>query len=118
MLTELSGRSVGSTLSRDFHPHPAVLARDSRDEYPTGEAPISVLPAATKELWGNRLVNTEDRTGRTYGTERTYGLKSNPGAQQAPAEHRTLEHPEIMLYQGRQMSIISLPAEADRRPSH
>ena len=23
---------------------------------------------------GNRLVNTEDRTGRTYGTERTYGL--------------------------------------------
>jgi hypothetical protein len=67
---------------------------------------------------GNRLVNTEDRTGRTYGTERTYGLKSNPGAQQAPAEHRTLEHPEIMLYQGRQMSIISLPAEADRRPSH
>ena len=59
---------------------------------------------------GNRLVNTEDRTGRAYGTEPTYGLKSNPGAQQAPAEHRTLEHPEIMLYQGRQMSIISLPA--------
>jgi hypothetical protein len=71
-----------------------------------------------KSVGGNRLVNTEDRTGRTYGTERTYGLKSNPGAQQAPAEHRTLEHPEIMLYQGRQMSIISLPAEADRRPSH
>ena len=41
---------VNVRLSPRFHPHSAVLARDSRDEYPTGEAPISVLPAATKEL--------------------------------------------------------------------
>ena len=38
-----------------------------------------------------RLVNTEDRTDRTYETEPTYGLKSNPGAQRAPARHKSTQ---------------------------